>query len=121
MVGWHHRLIGYEFEQTPGDSGGQGSLACCSPRGHKESDTTQGLNDNRKAEKDDFSRYTSSLNGCGPGPTRFFMLSPRNQRRYKHRKAFLSSSRERILFIVGEGSSLEYETESLEMGQWGGI
>ena len=30
MVGWHHRLNGHEFEQTPGDSEGQGSLACCS-------------------------------------------------------------------------------------------
>ena len=35
MVGWHH---GHEFEQTPGDSEEQGSLACCSPWGHKESD-----------------------------------------------------------------------------------
>ena len=33
MVGWHHRLNGHEFEQTPGDSEGQGSLACCSPWG----------------------------------------------------------------------------------------
>ena len=31
MVGCHHRLSGHEFEQTPGDSEGQGSLACCSP------------------------------------------------------------------------------------------
>jgi len=31
MVGWHHRLNGHEFEQTPGDSEGQGSLTCCSP------------------------------------------------------------------------------------------
>ena len=31
MVGWHHRLNGYESEQAPGDSEGQGSLACCSP------------------------------------------------------------------------------------------
>ena len=38
IVGWHHRLDGHEFEQTPGDSEGQGSLVCCSPRGHKESD-----------------------------------------------------------------------------------
>ena len=30
MVGWHHRLNGHEFEQTLGDSEGQGSLACCS-------------------------------------------------------------------------------------------
>ena len=40
MVGWNHWLSGHEFEQTLGDSGGQGSLACCSPWGHKESDTT---------------------------------------------------------------------------------
>ena len=32
MVGWRHRLDGHELEQTPGDSGGQGSLACFSPR-----------------------------------------------------------------------------------------
>ena len=42
MVGWHHRLNGHEFEQTPGDSDGQGSLTCCShAAGHKESDTTE--------------------------------------------------------------------------------
>ena len=35
MVGWHHRLNGHEFDQTPGDSEGQGSLVCCSPQGHK--------------------------------------------------------------------------------------
>ena len=39
MVGWHHQLNGREFERTPGDSEGQGSLACCSPWGHKELDT----------------------------------------------------------------------------------
>ena len=39
MVGWH-RLNGHEFEQTLGDSEGQGSLACCSPWGHEESDTS---------------------------------------------------------------------------------
>ena len=37
-------LNGHEFEQTPGDSGGQGSLVCCSPWGCKESDTTKQLN-----------------------------------------------------------------------------
>ena len=36
MVGWHHRLNGHEFEQTLGDTEGQGSLACCSPWGYKE-------------------------------------------------------------------------------------
>ena len=46
MVGWHHRLNGPEFEQTLGDGDGQGSMACCSPWGHKELDMTQGLNNN---------------------------------------------------------------------------
>ena len=40
MVGWHYRLNGHEFEQTPGDGEGQGSLGCCSLWGRKESDTT---------------------------------------------------------------------------------
>ena len=44
MVGWHHQLEGYEFEQTLGDGEGQGSLVCCSPWGHKESDMTERLN-----------------------------------------------------------------------------
>ena len=44
MVGWHHWLSGHEFEQTPGDREGQGSFVCCRPRGHKESDTTEWLN-----------------------------------------------------------------------------
>ena len=44
MVGWHHRLNGHEFELTPGDREGQGSLACCSPWGHKQSDMTEQLN-----------------------------------------------------------------------------
>ena len=40
MAGWHYRLNRHEFEQTPGDSGGQGSLMCCRPWGHTESDVT---------------------------------------------------------------------------------
>ena len=44
MVGWHHRLNGREFEQAPGVGEGQGGLACCSPWGRKESDTTGQLN-----------------------------------------------------------------------------
>ena len=47
MVGWHHQINGHEFDQTPGDSEGQGSLVCCSPWGRKESDTTKGLNNNK--------------------------------------------------------------------------
>ena len=40
MVGWHHQLDGHEFEQAPGVGDGHGSLVCCSPWGHKESDMT---------------------------------------------------------------------------------
>ena len=49
MVGWH-QFNGHEFEQTPGDSKGQGSLACCSSWGRKESDTTERLNNNNQCE-----------------------------------------------------------------------
>ena len=46
MIGWHHQLNGHNFEQTPGDGEGQGSLVCSSPWGHKESDTTERPNNN---------------------------------------------------------------------------
>ena len=48
MVGWHHLLNGHEFELTLGDNEGQGSLACCSPWGRKESDMTERLNNNNE-------------------------------------------------------------------------
>ena len=41
MVGWHDRLNGLEFEQAQGDGKGQGSLVCCSPWAHKESNMTE--------------------------------------------------------------------------------
>ena len=44
MVGWHPLRDGHEFEQAPGVGDGQGSLACCRPWGHKESDMTEQLN-----------------------------------------------------------------------------
>ena len=43
MVGWH-QVNEYEFEQAPGVGDGQGSLVCCSPWGHKESDMTDWVN-----------------------------------------------------------------------------
>ena len=44
IVGWHHLFDRREFEQAPGVGDGQESLACCSPWGRKESDTTERLN-----------------------------------------------------------------------------
>ena len=46
MVRWHHRLNEHDFKQALRDGEGQDSLACCSPWGHKESDTTERLNNN---------------------------------------------------------------------------
>ena len=53
MVGWHHQLNARESEQTPGESEGQGSLACCSPWDRKQLDTSEQLNNNKefKAEE----------------------------------------------------------------------
>ena len=55
MVGWHHRLNGHEFALEDGE--GWRSLACCSPWDHKESDTTEWLNNNNKIFKKCFYRY----------------------------------------------------------------
>ena len=49
MVGWHHQLNGHELEHILGESGGQRSLACCSPWHFEESDTTQRVNNNKDA------------------------------------------------------------------------
>ena len=43
IIGWHHQVDEHEFEQVPGVGGGQESLVCCSPWGHKELDTTEQL------------------------------------------------------------------------------
>ena len=53
LLGWHHRLGGHEFKQALGVGDGQGSLACCSPWGCKESNRTEQLN-----------RLTTSLYKC---------------------------------------------------------
>ena len=60
MVGWYHRLKEHEFEQTLGDSEGQGSLVCCSPRGFKEWDTTEGT-----TEQQQLSRVCGLFIRCG--------------------------------------------------------
>ena len=51
-VGWHHRLNGHEFEQILEDGDGQESLVGCSPWGHKKSDTTEQLNNNKCSATD---------------------------------------------------------------------
>ena len=63
MVGWHHGFNRHESEQTPGDSEGQGSLAYCSSWDHKESDTTERLNNNKNGRK---GRKGPAIPGWGP-------------------------------------------------------
>ena len=67
MGGWHHRLSGHEFEQAPGDGEGQGSLACCSPWGHTESDTTEQLSNNKPSKREMKGPSHSDLLGVWPG------------------------------------------------------
>ena len=62
MVGWHHQ---HEFEQALGDGETQGSLVCCSPWGHKESDTTERLNNNNDSMDTSF---------CHPLYQKYFSL-----------------------------------------------
>ena len=70
MVGWYHRCNGHEFEQALGVGDGQGSLECCSPWGHKESDTTERLNWTDIAD-----HWTTSFWTCkGPLTCGFFSI-----------------------------------------------
>ena len=75
MVRWHHWLNGHDFEQTPGDGEGQGSLVCCGPRGRKELDRTERLNNinnNRGGDQ----RYWSTLCKAQDDPQNRVLWSP---------------------------------------------
>ena len=63
MVGWHHRINGHEFEKDLGESEGQGSLGCCRPWSHKESDMTERLNNNKLK----FKKSRKSIPAIGGG------------------------------------------------------
>ena len=75
MVGWHHQLNGHEFEQTQGDSKGQGSLACCSPWGRKESDMTDRLNNKAEAAEREPPVPSHGTLAGSPEVTGLFQLS----------------------------------------------
>ena len=63
MVGWCHWFNGHEFEQSPIDGEEQGSLACCSPWGHKESDTTEWLNNCPTAKDEPWLSHMTMVQG----------------------------------------------------------
>ena len=62
MVWWHHQPDGHEFEQVLGVDEGQGSLACCSPWGRKESDTTEQLNWTSQNDRQEETTYGVLIN-----------------------------------------------------------
>ena len=64
MAGWHHQPNGHEFEQALGVGEGQGSLVCCSPRGRKELDMTEQLNNDK--DRGDMDFHGSSVVFCLP-------------------------------------------------------
>ena len=66
MVGWHHRLNGHESEHAPGACDGQGGLVCCGPWGHKDSDKTERLKNN-KVYKRGYPVWTSEGGDRGRG------------------------------------------------------
>ena len=66
MVGCHHWLNGYEFEQTLGDGEGQRSLVCCSPWGRKESDPTEQLNNKVQIGRTSWIFWVGPMESKGP-------------------------------------------------------
>ena len=81
MVGWHYLLYGHEFEQSLRVGDGQGSLVCCSPWGHKKSDTAERLNWTNKGywslrnrEQPRWGLKLQEHTGCDPGARRLHHL-----------------------------------------------
>ena len=85
ILGWHRRLSGHEFEQAPGYGEGQDSQVCCSPWHCKESDTTQGLNNNNRFNLNQPTKPKLAfpqiiLEQCFSNYFRFFPLAFRNHK-----------------------------------------
>ena len=119
--GWmHHRLNGHEFEQTPGDSEGQGSLVSCSPWGCKELDTTEPLKNNSKTHRG----YEARRPLCWGGNTQWRVAQSRVRRASIHG----STSAQGVRAQASEqgvapdmGSELNSERNTLSWAGWGGM
>ena len=94
MVGWHHRLDGPEFEEAPGVGDRQGSLACCSPWGRKELDTTEWLNWTEP--------YDKRAGSCNPTP----LLTSRGGEKWRLNQS-LASGRTTSLDILYNNLTVE--------------
>ena len=94
MVGWHHRLCGHEFEQALGVGDGQGGLACCCPWYHKESDTTDQLNNSNNG-------YPSQVLTLESGEYPLFQLNTPDPRQ-RHREPVSEQGRGLLSSFLGE-------------------
>jgi len=134
MVGWHYRLNGHEFVKAQGDDEGQESLACCSPWGHRESDMTERLNNNRKSPQNLMTQnrtwefpgsplvlglHTSTAGGTGSwsgnniqhaawhGQNKNKTSSNNNNRTKQNKTAILSSKKE---MVIGQDITVDCHT-----------
>ena len=120
MAGWHHWLDGHKFGWTPGVGDGQGRLACCSPWGRKELDTTgqlnwteeQGVNFPKREEKaaNHFSGFCRGDSSTGWGmagtdlnfsQSRIHSIRFLEKRRHLHFPAFLTQGQLHIQVACG--------------------
>ena len=116
MVGWHYRLNGQEFEWTPGVGEGQGGLACCSPWGRKELDTTEWLNwltrqlwDWLADSRGEFADPTHSSSPPAPACPRDSRLMSSSPHRTQPQGSPLSSSAPPCPHpLISQGSSLPW-------------
>ena len=84
MVGWHHQLDGYEFEQAPGVGDGQGGLACCSTWGSKESDMTEWLDSTDWiGTKKDITKYLTEVRKIENTINNFMLINLKTQMKWK--------------------------------------
>ena len=82
MVGWHYWLNVHEFEQSPGGGEGQGKLVCCSPWGHKKSDTTKWPNNNKRDLTSRTIHHMRTFKMHAPHTVRFFLCCPAQYTQY---------------------------------------
>ena len=109
MVGWHHWLDGHEFEQALGVHDGQGGLACYSPWGHKESDTTS---DWTKLDYDILSKIVPCL-----FPSCYRLIRPRKMniwsKNWNINLILSANSNSKICYVLGTTIETVYKTDSL--------
>ena len=110
MVGWHHQLNGHEFEKILEDGEGQGSLSCCSPWGHKESDVPEQLNNSK-------SPYHLKINTNAHVPA----IRPPGGRNAGIHELLLMNLGPWQIQVISLGHSYQFQARSLDFLKWESI